>query len=185
MRFLIPALFFLSSCATAPAGGLERIETIVVIYAENRSFDHLYGLFSGANGIAEATEEQKTQLDLDGSVLPHLPPVFTPQGKPDERFPGQLPDGPFRQVQICHRNHRLQPGQSISWRVGVNRRQRTFVAGVHGLKHVQRLFAAALAHDYPVGPHTQAVHYQVADRYLSSTLYVRWTRFQRDNMHLL
>src|SRR2546429_9174619 len=96
MRFLIPALFFLSSCATAPAGGLERIETIVVIYAENRSFDHLYGLFPGANGIAEATDEQKTQLDLDGTALPHLPPVFTPQGKPDERFPPQLPNRPFR-----------------------------------------------------------------------------------------
>src|SRR5437879_8363501 len=96
MRLLIPALFFLSSCATAPAGGLERIETIVVIYAENRSFDHLYGLFPGANGIAEATDEQKTQLDHDGTALPHLPPVFTPQGKPDERFPPQLPNGPFR-----------------------------------------------------------------------------------------
>src|SRR2546426_403891 len=96
MRLLIPALFFLSSCATAPAGGLERIETIVVIYAENRSFDHLYGLFPGANGIADATDEQKTQLDHDGTALPHLPPVFTPQGKPDERFPEQLPNGPFR-----------------------------------------------------------------------------------------
>src|SRR4030088_485059 len=96
MRFLIPALFFLGSCATGPAGGLERIETIVVIYAENRSFDHLYGLFPGANGIADATGEQKTQLDLDGTALPHLPPVFTPQGKPDERFPEQLPNGPVR-----------------------------------------------------------------------------------------
>src|SRR5437016_276087 len=96
MRFLIPALFFLSSCATAPAGGLERIETIVVIYAENRSFDHLYGLFPGANGIADATDEQKTQLDLDGTALPHLPAVFTPQGKPDERFPQKLSNGPFR-----------------------------------------------------------------------------------------
>src|SRR5256885_14064228 len=96
MRFLIPALFFLGACATAPAGGLERIGTIVVIYAENRSFDHLYGLFPGANGIAEATDEQKTQLDHDGTPLPHLPPVFTPQGKPDERFPPQLPNGPFR-----------------------------------------------------------------------------------------
>ena len=96
MRFLIPALFFLSSCATAPAGGLERIETIVVIYAENRSFDHLYGLFPGANGIADATDEQKTQLDHDGTPLPYLPPVFTPQGKPDESFPARLPNGPFR-----------------------------------------------------------------------------------------
>jgi phospholipase C len=38
---------------------LGRIETIVVIYPENRSFDHLYGSFPGANGIAQATDEEK------------------------------------------------------------------------------------------------------------------------------
>jgi len=64
----------------------------VVIYAENRSFDHLYGFFPGANGIAQATDEQKTQLDHDGTPLPHLT-VFD-HGKPDERFP-MLPNGPF------------------------------------------------------------------------------------------
>ena len=86
-----------AACATlVPEGGLEKIEHIVVIYAENRSFDHLYGLFPGANGIADATDEQKTQLDLDGTALPHLPAVFTPQGKPDERFPQKLSNGPFR-----------------------------------------------------------------------------------------
>src|SRR2546422_4356170 len=95
-KFIAVFFLVLAGCATAPAGGVERIETIVVIYAENRSFDHLYGLFPGANGIAEATDEQKTQLDHDGTALPHLPPVFTPQGKPDERFPPQLPNGPFR-----------------------------------------------------------------------------------------
>src|SRR2546422_7816132 len=97
MRFLIPALFFLSSCATAPAGGLERIDTIVVIYAENRSFDHLYGLFPGAEGIAQASAEQKTQLDRDGRALPHLPGSYDPSGKPrpDLQTRG-LPNGPFR-----------------------------------------------------------------------------------------
>src|SRR5438270_357237 len=74
--------------------GLEKIKTIVVIYAENRSFDHLYGFFTGANGIANATVEQKTQLDHDGKPLPHLV-VFAPYGQPDPRFP-QLPNGPFR-----------------------------------------------------------------------------------------
>ena len=37
----------------------EQIETIVVVYAENRSFDHLYGLFPGAEGIAGATAEDQ------------------------------------------------------------------------------------------------------------------------------
>src|SRR2546425_5325097 len=97
MRLLIPALFFLSSCATAPAGGLERIETIVVIYAENRSFDHLYGLFPGANGIAKATPEQMTQVDLDGAPFAALPPVWKPGTRePDPRFPRELPNRPFR-----------------------------------------------------------------------------------------
>jgi phospholipase C len=30
--------------------GLANIKTIVVVYAENRSFDHLYGFFPGATG---------------------------------------------------------------------------------------------------------------------------------------
>src|SRR5437868_5349059 len=83
-------------CAsTPPSPGLERIQTIVVIYAENRSFDHLYGLFPGADGIADATAEQKTQLDHDGTPLPHLPPVYV-AGKPSPAFPERLPNGPFR-----------------------------------------------------------------------------------------
>jgi acid phosphatase len=78
----------------AEAGELSDIETIVVLYPENRSFDHLYGLFPGANGIANATMEQVTQRDHDGSVLPYLR-VWDSHGKPDPRFP-QLPNAPFR-----------------------------------------------------------------------------------------
>ncbi len=90
---------FLSGCAAQAAApsreDLAKIEHIVVIYAENHSFDNLYGLFPGANGVAQATVEQKIQLDHDGKPLPHLPPVYT-QGKPDPRFPQNLPNGPFR-----------------------------------------------------------------------------------------
>ena len=96
MRALLALALLLFGCATQPASrGLESIDTIVVIYAENRSFDHLYGLFPGAEGIANATAEQKTQLDHDGTPLPHLPPVYE-QGKPDAHFPSALPNGPFR-----------------------------------------------------------------------------------------
>jgi phospholipase C len=73
---------------------LGRIKSIVVIYAENRSFDHLYGFFPGANGIANATEEQKTQLDHDGVPLPHLT-IFDHHGTPDPRFP-RMPNAPFQ-----------------------------------------------------------------------------------------
>jgi acid phosphatase len=86
----------LAGCATQRVDeGLAKIDHIVVIYAENRSFDHLYGSFPGAEGIAQASAAQKTQLDHDGRPLPHLPPVYT-QGKPDPRFPAALPNGPFR-----------------------------------------------------------------------------------------
>jgi phospholipase C len=87
------------AATTGPAGtaaGLERIENIVVIYAENHSFDNMYGMFPSANGIANATEEQKTQLDHDGKPLPRLPPVYTPNGAINTRFPQGLPNGPFR-----------------------------------------------------------------------------------------
>ena len=92
------AVLLLAACAAQPAreSGLDRIDTIVVIYAENHSFDNLYGMFPRANGIANATAVQKTQLDHDGTPLPHLPPVYRPDGKPDLRFPQSLPNGPFR-----------------------------------------------------------------------------------------
>ena len=92
------AVVLVAGCAAPPAGqraALDRIEHIVVIYAENRSFDHLYGLFPGADGIANATAEQSTQVDYDGKPLPHLPPVW--KGKdPDPAFPMNLPNKPFR-----------------------------------------------------------------------------------------
>jgi phospholipase C len=100
--FRTAALLLLFACAgvIAPADParaadpLARIKTIVVIYAENRSFDHLYGFFPGANGIANATAEQRTQLDHDGTPLPYLT-IFGAGGKPDPRF-AQLPNEPFR-----------------------------------------------------------------------------------------
>ena len=101
----LAALLACAGCATPPgqapaaapesgAARLQRIRHLVVIYAENHSFDNLYGLFPGADGIANATAAQKTQLDHDGQPLPELI-VFGPDGQPDARFP-RLPNGPFR-----------------------------------------------------------------------------------------
>jgi acid phosphatase len=91
----------LAGCATQapiPATGrdaaLQRVGHVVVIYAENHSFDNLYGLFPGAEGIEQATAEQKTQLDHDGTPLKELI-VFGREGKPDPRFP-RMPNAPFR-----------------------------------------------------------------------------------------
>src|SRR5438093_9495456 len=85
---LLGALIGCTPTRTSSAG-LDRIDHIIIIYAENRSFDNLYGLFPGADGIANATPEQSTQVDVDGKPLPHLPPVW--KGKdPDPAFPKDL-----------------------------------------------------------------------------------------------
>ena len=55
---------------------LEAIETIVVLYAENRSFDNLFGGFPGANGLQNVTPERARQLDRDGTPLAKLPPIW-------------------------------------------------------------------------------------------------------------
>ena len=99
IAFALAALVIVASCATRPQSDLARIENIVVIYAENRSFDHLYGLFPGADGIAQATAEEKTQLDFDGTPLPHLPPTWdqAQKGRLRDDLPtAGLPNGPFR-----------------------------------------------------------------------------------------
>ena len=50
----------LSACSGNPAvaqddSTLRNIDTLVVIYAENRGFDTLYGMFPGANGAPGST----------------------------------------------------------------------------------------------------------------------------------
>jgi acid phosphatase len=61
----------------------SKIDTIVVIYAENRAFDNLYGNFPGARGLNEVVDRDGRplptyvpQIDRDGSVLPTLPPTW-------------------------------------------------------------------------------------------------------------
>jgi phospholipase C len=94
------AALALAGCSTAPPaqGGneaaVQRIGHVVVIFAENHSFDNLYGLFPGADGIANAKPEQTTQLDHDGTPLKELI-TFGADGKPDTRFP-RMPNAPFR-----------------------------------------------------------------------------------------
>src|SRR5262245_23305906 len=58
------------------AARMDQIKTLVVIYAENRSFDNLYGQFPGADGLRRAKPEQFVQRDRDGSVLSGLPAIW-------------------------------------------------------------------------------------------------------------
>ena len=96
-RALALCLAVLGACSGSPTreSSLQGIRNIVVIYAENHSFDNMYGMFPGADGVANATPQQSVQRDHDGSPLPNLPPVYT-QGKPDSRYPRDLPNRPFR-----------------------------------------------------------------------------------------
>ena len=91
------AVSLLAGCQSAPSrksvvtsdAGLDAIQTIVVIYAENRSFDNLYGFFPGANGLQNLKPEQYLQRDRDGSVLKELPPV--PNALTTAADPRQIP----------------------------------------------------------------------------------------------
>ncbi len=69
-----------SQAAPLDAALREKVQNIVVIYAENRSFDNLFGRFPGAEGLDTVLDAQgrptpayAPQRDRDGRVLPVLP----------------------------------------------------------------------------------------------------------------
>ncbi|HVZ00208.1 MAG TPA: acid phosphatase [Dongiaceae bacterium] len=65
-----------SAAQADPAANVAAIQNVVVIYAENRSFDNLYGGFPGANGLQNVPASAYTQLDRDGTPMKELPPVW-------------------------------------------------------------------------------------------------------------
>lgn len=101
---LAAAALLLTACSTptrqtwAPDPQLAQIGQIVVVYLENRSFDHLFGLYPGANGVPNALAQGLgVQVDANNqpyAVLP--PPLADKTGKPDARLAGPIPNGPFR-----------------------------------------------------------------------------------------
>jgi acid phosphatase len=99
---LSAVVLFLAGCAAPPhgpagtSGNLARIEHIVVIFAENRSFDNLYGRYPGANGLDNASPSSWTQTDRNGAALATLPPVWKSRTAADPAYPNNLPNQPFR-----------------------------------------------------------------------------------------
>src|SRR5690348_7261763 len=85
----------------AKAQNLDAIQNVVVIYAENRSFDNLYGHFPGANGLQNVTPAMTAQVDRDGTPFKELPAVWggvTGKGVTPPVTQAQsehLPDQPF------------------------------------------------------------------------------------------
>ena len=101
-RLLLATAALAALAPAAPrAATLDDIQTVVVIYAENRSFDNLYGTFPGADGLANASAESKAQKNRDGSPMPVLPPAWlgvTGKGVTPAITPAQsanMPNAPF------------------------------------------------------------------------------------------
>ncbi len=166
------AVTVLPACASTSTRqpGLERIEHIVVIYAENRSFDHLYGGFPGAEGIAQASAEQKTQLDLDGRPLPHLPPVYS-DGRPDPKYPtAALPNGPFR-IDAAPINGRFDEVLPSPWHLYYQNREQ--IAGGRNNKFVALANVGAWVMGYFDGSNMKvwkwAQEYTLADHFFMGT----------------
>jgi acid phosphatase len=73
------------------------IDHLVVIFLENRPFDHLYGLFPGVNGLS-SPGAPIPQTDANGVPYGTLPPIVNSWANPpavDKRFPSDLPNEPF------------------------------------------------------------------------------------------
>jgi acid phosphatase len=98
------------SAAETTAQLQAKVKNVVVIYAENRSFDNLYGNFPGANGLSTVVNADGTptsayipQKDRDGTtVLATLPQTWgggvTAPGSSVTITPAQsanLPNAPF------------------------------------------------------------------------------------------
>jgi len=111
-RLITLALVTLGTCASALAQSSSddaastaalrsKVKNVVVIYAENRSFDNLFGHFPGANGVANASAASMAQRDRDGSVLKTLPPTWGGVTAPGSAAPvsqaqsAGLPNAPF------------------------------------------------------------------------------------------
>jgi phospholipase C len=92
---LIGAASLWAGAANAAPRGLDRINHIVVIYLENRSFDNMFGLFPGANGLG-AAKTAPIQVDKAGQPYKLLPPILGEKsGKPEPEFPAELANAPF------------------------------------------------------------------------------------------
>ncbi len=94
----------------APPAGLDRINHIVVVYLENRSFDSMFGKFPGANGLNEAMAAAP-QVDRAGRPYAVLPAILDEKSKqPDPRFPADLVNAPFdigRYVKLTEKHRDL------------------------------------------------------------------------------
>jgi phospholipase C len=100
--------FLLASCIAVSVSGcaatqqaaspLDKIDHFVIVFLENRSFDSMFGLMPGVNGLS-APGAAIPQTDEKGKAYKTLPPVVKLEYKKpdvvDDRFPADLPNAPF------------------------------------------------------------------------------------------
>jgi phospholipase C len=75
------------ACTDAPLRSLGDVRHLVIIYLENRSFDHLYGSYPGAEGLSSPSARIAQIDNATGMPYPSLP-------QSDIHFP-DLPNQPF------------------------------------------------------------------------------------------
>src|SRR6266576_1118390 len=102
-----------------------------------------------------------------------------------DRGADRLPDGSRRQILSGLKDKSLETHQALSRVVGVNRRHRAIVAGVHSLEHVEGFATTALTDDDAVRPHTQTALDQLSDWHRALALDVGWPRLELNPVGLL
>jgi len=95
----VAAALLTGSCTpvSRTARPIDKINHVIVIFQENWSFDGLYGVFPGANGIANAGATIN-QVDKEGQPYITLPAVIDNTKRPpaiEARIPPDLPVKPF------------------------------------------------------------------------------------------
>ncbi len=88
----------LSGCAERGTGRASPpaqvpINHIIVLFQENRTFDHYFGHFPGADGLANVRFPQTDKTGKPYAVLP--PPLALDRKTQDARFREPLPNAPF------------------------------------------------------------------------------------------
>src|SRR5215471_7746931 len=90
-RLLLSALLVTAVCLSAKTSPgqnpnkFQQIQHIIVVYQENWSFDSLYGLFPGANGLFNSSAVSLTQRDrLTGQ------PYSSQMGQPFDLVSGSV-----------------------------------------------------------------------------------------------
>jgi hypothetical protein len=90
-----------------------------------------------------------------------------------------------RETGAGEHHHVLEARERVTRRVGVDRRHRALVAGVHRLEHVHRLDAAHLADDDAIRPHAERVADKIARHDLAASLDVRRAGLEPHDVLLL